>query len=176
MEAGGGGINGGTAEGSPAPCAHRAVACAARRRDTSRRRRPRAGDAVRGSPELWTSTASGAGGAAQSAPRRGVGAHGERSGAGQRRGGAERVGADRGRGRPRVCRPRATRRPRANRGGTAEYLGVGSMGNREIRRHREDSGRLGLGFQGGISSSTTKQNFSAWFIWVIFGVLQTYPT
>ena len=59
------------------------------------------------------------------------------------------------------CRPRATRRPRANRGGTAEYLGVGSMGNREIRRHREDSGRLGLGFQGGISSSTTKQNFSA---------------
>ena len=59
------------------------------------------------------------------------------------------------------CRPRATRRPRANRGGTAEYLGVGSMGNREIRRHREDSGRLGLEFQGGISSSTTKQNFSA---------------
>jgi hypothetical protein len=25
------------------------------------------------------------------------------------------------------CRPRATRRPRANRGGTAEYLGVGSV-------------------------------------------------
>ena len=41
--------------------------------------------------------------------------------------------------------------------------GVGSLGNREIRRNREDSGRLGLGFQGGISSSTTKQNFSARF-------------
>jgi len=41
--------------------------------------------------------------------------------------------------------------------------GVGSLGIREIRRNREDSGRLGLGFQGGISSSTTKQNFSARF-------------
>ena len=30
--------------------------------------------------------------------------------------------------------------------------------------------KLGLGF--GISSSTTKQNFSARFIWVIFGMLQ----
>ena len=37
--------------------------------------------------------------------------------------------------------------------------GVGSLGIREIRRNREDSGKLGLGFQGGISSSTTKQNF-----------------
>ena len=41
--------------------------------------------------------------------------------------------------------------------------GVGSLGIREIRRNREDSGKLGLGFQGGISSSTTKQNFSARF-------------
>jgi len=43
-------------------------------RDASRRRRPRAGDAVRGSPVLWASTASGAGGVVRSAPRRGVGA------------------------------------------------------------------------------------------------------
>ena len=41
------------------------------------------------------------------------------------------------------CRPRATRRPRANRGGTAEYLGVGPLGDREIWRNREDSGNWG---------------------------------
>src|SRR6185503_1752914 len=72
-------------------------------------------------------------------------------------------GADRGAGRPRLASGRARVR-RAGRGkNRVSDTGVGSLGIREIRRNREDSGRLGLGFQGGISSSTTKQNFSARF-------------
>ena len=59
------------------------------------------------------------------------------------------------------ARESATRGSRKNR---VLDTGVGSLGNREIWRNREDSGKLGLGFQGGILSSTTKQNFSARFI------------
>ena len=58
------------------------------------------------------------------------------------------------------ARENATHGSRKNR---VSDTGVGPLGIREIRRNREDSGRLGLGFQGGISSSTTKQNFSARF-------------
>ena len=71
-------------------------------------------------------------------------------------------GADRGAGRPRLASGRAKAR-RAGRGKNRTRVS-GLWGNRKIWRNREDSGKLGLGFQGGVSSSTTKQNFSARFI------------
>ena len=65
-----------------------------------------------------------------------------------------------------LSRPRAAARRDARvEGKTGFWIQVsGLWENRKIWRNREDSGRLGLGFQGGISSSTTKQNFSARFI------------
>ena len=134
-----GGVNGGAVLGSPASYVHRRRR--ARRGGMGRfgRRRPRAGDAVRGSPELWASTASGAGGAAQSAPRRGVGAHGERSGAGQRRGGAERdrAACEGGQAGPKAACPGGGRGRVEKGGGRRRGRGPGAHG-REGRKEREE--------------------------------------
>ena len=59
--AGGRGVNGGAVEGSPAPCAHRAAACAARRRDTTAGRRPLQAALCRGRRCCAASTAVGRG-------------------------------------------------------------------------------------------------------------------
>ena len=67
-----------------------------------------------------------------------------------------RVGADRGRGRPRVAPGRA------GRGETGCWIRVsGLWGIERSGGTGKFPEKLGLGFQGEISSSTTKQNFSA---------------
>jgi len=69
-------------------------------------------------------------------------------------------------GHARLSRPQAAARREARVEGKNRVLdtGVGSLGKTEDLAEQGGSRKLGLGFQGGISSSTTKQNFSARFV------------